>query len=430
MVPERCYWFPFSSRNWRLIVTEKKTINVMDKKVTLYKRPDTGRINYYFSHEGKKVKGSTGKIFTDEKCFDQFKDHDVELSKLVLNVMQGRPTKKRVVLLSNAYKDFYKHKEQKGSSPRTLKGYTQRSRTLLEYFGKKDITKLGTELNYEKYRKWKLDYYKRNPSKQTITYKRNGKSVKGQVKTSSGVHQVDMEIKLLLIILRWCQKMRWIPRDMFIDEHEPNTASHKETLILQKKEYVAITDFMKKDNPYYGSIVRFVQNTGIRYPGELTPLKWKHIDFDKSTISVNARKSKGNRVDSLIPMTDRVKTLLQGLYNRPNIPTGDDDFVFVNDKGVQVLNIIKYWKKTLTHLGIDTRYTMYSLRHLFAIRMIRRPEINVRMLAELLGHSSIQMVETTYARWISIDHKLDAMKTSEARREHIIKNLQEKNNKP
>lgn len=398
---------------------------ILGKTLTLYDRDDTDKIFYQFNHEGTRYRGSTGKT-----SFTDFSDNDLELHKLVLNVMEGRPTKKRVVLLSNAYKDFYKHKEQQGSSPRTLKGYTQRSRTLLEYFGKKDITKLGTNFNYAKYKKWKLDYYNRNPSKQTITYKRNGKVVKGQTKTTSGVHQVDMEIKLLLIILRWCQKMEKIPRDMFIDEYEPSTALHKETLILQKKEYVSITDYMKKDNPYYGSIIRFVNNTGIRYPGELTPLKWKHIDFDKETISINARKSKGNRVDSLIPMTTRVKDILQTLYDRPNIPKGDDDFVFVNDRGVQVKDIRKYWKKTLTHLGIDTRYTIYSLRHLYSVRMIRRPEINVRMLAELLGHSSIQMVETTYAKWISIDHKIDAMKKSEQRREDILKNLNQNSNKP
>lgn len=400
-------------------MNEKKKIKVLGKNITLYKRPDTGTINYYFSHEGNKIKGSTGK-----STLDDIKDNDIDMTKLVLNVMEGRPTKKRVILFANAYKDFYKYKQDMNAAPRTLQGYTQRSKCLLEYFGNKDITKLGTSLNYEKYRKWKLDYYKKNPTHQTIKYKRNGKVVKGRTQTTSGVHQIDIEINLLRIILNWCQKVGKIPRDIFIDEYEKSTKKHKETLILKKEEYMAITEYMAKDNPFYGSIVRFVNNTGIRYPGELTPLKWKHIDFNKCTISINARKSKGNSVDSLIPMTNRVKTLLESLYNR-DVPKGDDDYVFVNDDGVRVMNIRKYWKKTLNHLGINPEYTLYSLRHLFAVRMIRRPEINVRMLAELLGHSSIKMVETTYAKWISIDHKLEAMRKSEERREEILRKMNE-----
>ncbi len=400
---------------------EKRKMKVMGKNVTLYTRKGFNTIYMYFSHEDKKYKVSTG-----VQSFDDVKIED--LITMIVNIQQGRPVKKVVkqpYTLIKAFHDFVKYKEEMGTSERTIYDYNRKGKFILEKFGKMDVVSLGTTSNYEKYRNWKKNYYKNNPSKQTIKYIRNGKVIEGRTFTSNGKYAIDSEIKLLIMIMRWCQKLRKIPREVYIDEYEEFYGESNETLVLTKDDYVKITDYMKKDNPFYCNIVRFVNNTGIRYPSELNPLKWKHIDFKKHTISIEGRKrgrqKKSTRVDTLIPMTNRVANILMELKNRPDIPTGNEDYIFVNNEGERVMNIIKYWNKSLVHLGIDTSYTMYSLRHLFATRMIKRSDISLKMISEWMGHSTTQMLQRTYAKWIDIDSKVEVALKSEQTREDIIR---------
>ena len=402
---------------------DKMTMEILGKTITIYRRPESDKLYYYFSHDGRKYKGSTG-----VKDFQNIRPD--QLTIMVVNVIQGKEPKKKVkapYTLTMAYKEFYKYKKELGIADRTLYDYQRKSKYLLECLGKKDVSTLGNVATYRKYQNWKLNYFKNNPDKQTIKYHRNGKVVNGRTFTENGRIAVDWEIKFMVMILRWCQKIGKIPRDIHIDQYEEYKGPRDETRVLSKDEYGRIKAYMMKDNPLYGSIVSFVNNTGIRYPGEMTPLKWKHIDFNKHTISIVGRKRGSNRgrtrVDTLIPMTNRVKDILLWLKSREGISTNDDDYIFINTKGERVMNIIKYWKKTLRHLEIDDGYTMYSLRHLFAVRMIKRPDIPIKMISEWMGHSTTHMLERTYARWIDIDAKVKTALESEKVREELLHSL-------
>jgi len=391
-------------------MSDKRKMNILGKTITLYTRPESDNVYFYFSHEGKKYKGSTGSSSFDDVRIDQ-------LTIKIVNIIEGRPIKKPkkvVITFKQVFKEFCDYQKNRGTSKRTLYDYDRLGKFLIEFFGNKDITTLGTNTNYIKYQNWKRNYYKNNPDKATIMYYRKGKLVHGRTFTDNGPIAIDREMKLFRQVLLWCQKTGKIPRDTYIDQYEEYTGQREATKVLTQPEYLRVTEYLKKDNPYYYQIVRFLNNTGIRYPSELIALKWKHIDFDKHTISIEGRKrgKRGNtsRVDSLIPMTERVQGILSDLYNRPDIPKGLDDYVFVNDKGKRVKSISKYWNSMLNKLDIDTDINVYSLRHLFAIRMVKRPDLSLRLIAEWMGHSSITMIEKTYAR----------VRNSEKTREQIL----------
>lgn len=404
---------------------EKKKLEMLGKTVTLYKRPESDSIYFYFYHEGKLYKGSTGvKSFSDVK--------EIDMNIKVLNVLQGKPIKevvKHTYTLEMAFKDFVKYKKGQSLGERTLYDINRYGKFILEFYGKKDVKTLGTSQMYLNYWNWKLHYYENNPSKRTITYTRkNGKVVNGITKKAEENKKspIDNEINLLVMILHWCQEFGHIPREMYIDKHKNNRKEGNPTMVLSRADYMKIVDYLTIHNPFYCNIVRFVNNTGVRYPSEVYALQWKNIDFERRTISIEGRK-RGNttnrsRVDSLIPMTNRVKSILEELRKRQGIPIGENDFVFVNDKGNIIGNITKYWKKVLKRCDIDTGYTMYSLRHLFAVRLIKHGNISLKMISELLGHSTTAMIQSTYAQWIDINTKVKTLLQIEQTREDIIRN--------
>lgn len=404
---------------------DKTKIRVMGKNVTLWKRPESENVYFYFSHEGKKYKGSTG-----VPDFNMVTELDMGMK--ISNVIQGSPIKKKKTILTFAtlFRQFQSHQKDVGVSGKTMKDNARMGKFLIEFFGNKDVTKLGKASDYLKYWNWKKDYYKNNPDKAQITYtNKRGQVIKGKKMKSNGPIAIDREIILYRQTLTWAQRYGKTPSNLHIDVYQKYKGVKEPTKVLTKDQYVTITKFMKIDNPYYQKIVRFINNTGVRWPGEVLPLKWKHIDFNKHTISIEGRK-RGNRgtrsrVDSLIPMTNRTKEILEELYDRPSIPKSPEDFVFVNNKGIQVKSIRKYWQKTLRHLGIDDDYKVYSLRHMYAIRMIRRPDISLKLLSELLGHSTVDMVQRHYARWIDIDKKVNTILASEEYREKLLDGLNE-----
>lgn len=401
-------------------MSDKMKMKIMGKMVSFYIRPETGTINFYFSYEGRKIKGSTG-----VKSFDEIDVGDMTLK--MARVIDGRSIRKvkpKVITFKNTFDEFMEYKINQGLKETTLKAYQQQGKFLVKYFGSKDIKEIGTNAMYYKYNKWKSSYFDGNGD---ITYVRGNKIIKSHRTIDAGVAMIDKEIFLLKRVLNWAQKFGKLPRTIQIEDWEPNKREQDETKILSKDDYIKIVSYMKVDNPYYGLCVRFLNNTGVRYPSELIGIKWGDIDFRRRTISITGRKrgNKRTRVDTLIPMTDRVRDILLTLKDRPGITSDDGDYVFVNNKGERVVSFHKYWKGVLKHLGIDTDYTIYSLRHLFATRLIKRPDISIKLISEMLGHADTTMVQRVYGRFIDIDSKIATILKSEDEREMALRRLNE-----
>lgn len=159
--------------------------------------------------------------------------------------------------------------------------------------------------------------------------------------------------------------------------------------------------------------------TGMRQ-GELLGLQWKHIDFDKKTITVNQTlktysdiKSDGTRslVTSLqtpkskhsirvVPIPESLVVVL----NKQKIstmekaislgkPFNDDVLVFTNSQlsYIDARALLRSYKRMLARNDIRER-DFHSLRHTYATQLIRRG-VSIEVIAELLGHSSTEITK-------------------------------------
>ncbi|MBI4804036.1 MAG: site-specific integrase [Desulfovibrio sp.] len=393
--------------------------NVIEKlrhpyKITLYKNGTNANIYYYFTFKKKSYRGSTGTDSVDKAI-------DV-VSEIYFGVKKGKDPKAQKgdsVKFEVAVAKFLEYKLTEGNiAPKTLKEYTRQSRYLVEKLGSKSIDSF-TAKDFLEYEEWRVNYYKTHAAKKKQVYVRDGKKVTGRTFDTVGNSEINRECTLIGSILRHAKRYM----NALQGKDVPVFKNKKERIredILTKDEYLALEDYWMKENPYYWQIISFVNNTGIRYPSELCRITWGDVDLLKSYVVIRDRKSKGKTpLHSSVPLVGRAREIIEQLGNRQNIPKGHNDIVFVNDNGVQIKNINKAFKKSLEACGIEKDISMYSLRHLFITRMMKRPDIPMQMIASTVGHVDTTMVERRYSHLRTADI-VEAFKRSEDNKKEFI----------
>lgn len=374
--------------------TTKVSVFYDQKKynITLYKNGNNPNIYYYFRWNGKSYQGSSG---TD----------DLEKSKTIVpeifyDITKGIRKKghRRVTNFKEVVKEFIKHKERQNLSPNTLVDYRLKSKFLMEKFGNEDISYLCSKKKglFLEYQEWRENYYQKHKEKRLQTYTRGKTVIKGRHFDTVGIVSLNRECRLLVSILRFSQEYLGLLPGIEIPryKHIPETGRKN---IFSYGEYRRLEKYWKEKNPYYWSIISFVDKTGIRYPSELNRILWRDVNFQEGYVLIRNRKSRGNTIDTEIPLTEKTRAILEYLHSREGISKKSDDYVFVNDKGVQVKNIVKGFKKSLSELGITKKVSMYTFRHTFTTRMVNNPDIPLKTLSYILGHKDTTMLDTRYS---------------------------------
>lgn len=177
--------------------------------------------------------------------------------------------------------------------------------------------------------------------------------------------------------------------------------------------------------------------SGLRI-GELCALKWDKVDFEKGTISVEGTiarvkdfsgtsekktkvvvgKPKTKAGFRTIPIPEAAVALLKihkaiqdsernGRINKGR-PYVDSGYVFASFKGTHTenRNAMRAFHRILKKAGIP-KSNVHSLRHTYASRLLESGA-NVRLIADLLGHSDISTFLNTYAHVLP-DKKKEAV---------------------
>jgi len=169
------------------------------------------------------------------------------------------------------------------------------------------------------------------------------------------------------------------------------------------KEVFAIADTIHEDYRDY-IIVRFF--TGMR-PSELHGLTWDKIDFDRKEIVVDVTLNTTDMEDdeTKTPTSQRIidmnPLVLNALRSQKQRFGRVSPYVFCNSAGspIDTKNFqIRVWNTALTSLGLMIRRP-YQTRHTAATLWLSSGE-NPEWIARQLGHSSTQMLFTTYSRWV------------------------------
>ena len=124
-------------------------------------------------------------------------------------------------------------------------------------------------------------------------------------------------------------------------------------------------------------VVILAADTGMRR-SELQRLAWRDVDFEVGTLTVRQSKNRDYRV---VPMTDRVRSLLMRL--KPALTQPEQPVIAFGDI-----------KRSLHSAGVRANVGhvhTHQLRHTFATRL-RDRGVPLDRIMELMGHRSYQMV--------------------------------------
>ncbi len=143
-------------------------------------------------------------------------------------------------------------------------------------------------------------------------------------------------------------------------------------------------------------------------PGEVTALKWYHIDFINNTIDIDQHVRGGdllrgtkNQVCRRVDMTPSLARSLKA-WKEISKPKSDDDWVFPartrngSDKPVRYNNLLRRdLKKACDHLGVKG-LNWKLLRHCFATAAVKQG-VDPITLQSIMGHRSITTTLKYYA---------------------------------
>lgn len=185
----------------------------------------------------------------------------------------------------------------------------------------------------------------------------------------------------------------------------PQRAERREQRVLSRKEQdmVCAAASGEKDLPALLSLY-----TGMRL-GEICALKWRDVDWEKCTISVNrtvqrlaggnggartalaidAPKSQSSR--RILPIPEFLMEKLRRLHG-----DGASGFIFGSgDRPAEPRTVQRRFKRMAEKLGIEDAH-FHTLRHSFATRLMELG-VDVKTVSVLLGHGSAQTTLNFYA---------------------------------
>ena len=142
------------------------------------------------------------------------------------------------------------------------------------------------------------------------------------------------------------------------------------------------------------------RQTGLR-PAEVFALKRSNVDFVNRTITVNCQYGSDESGPAVVAVKNKTSvrqiplTLTAELALKGAMGMSANEYIFTKWEGN--LFTSGYISSTFHDLGIEDKFSIYSLRHQFSTDMITS-NVDPRTVMELMGHTNTDMSIGTYAR--------------------------------
>jgi integrase len=225
--------------------------------------------------------------------------------------------------------------------------------------------------------------------------------------------RINLALLVLKMVLRKAVRAKWITDGDPLEAIKMLAEPEADIDPLSPEE---ITTFLASCPPWWRSFFVIAFYTGAR-PGELGALRWADLDTHANTFRIARRVYRGvldrpktrasvRDVDLLPPTLEAVRhqkaqQAAQRLRDGTGIPALEQDWIFTGPDGGRLnVNYIRerVWRATLRTAGLRFR-TFYQTRHSFASNALAAGE-DPAWVARQLGHKNVELVFTTYAKWI------------------------------
>lgn len=163
--------------------------------------------------------------------------------------------------------------------------------------------------------------------------------------------------------------------------------------LIEIDKLISAVDLSNKQGERNRAILETLYSCGLRV-SELTNLKLSNIYFNEGYLKVIGKGDK----ERLAPIGGRalkyLTTYINEVRNHQTIKKGQEDFVFLNNRGAGLTRVMIFLiiQKLAVEIGLKKKISPHTFRHSFATHLIEGGA-DLRAVQEMLGHESITTTE-------------------------------------
>lgn len=163
--------------------------------------------------------------------------------------------------------------------------------------------------------------------------------------------------------------------------------------LIEIEKLITAVDLSNKQGERNRAILETLYSCGLRV-SELTNLKLSNIYFNEGYLKVIGKGDK----ERLAPIGGRalkyLTTYINEVRNNQIIKKGQEDFVFLNNRGAGITRVMIFLiiQKLAAEIGLKKKISPHTFRHSFATHLIEGGA-DLRAVQEMLGHESITTTE-------------------------------------
>lgn len=164
--------------------------------------------------------------------------------------------------------------------------------------------------------------------------------------------------------------------------------------ILEKNElYKFLRYAISSENKLHIAIVQLILNTGIR-ESELCSLELSDVETTDRKGIIKIRSGKGNKYRE-IPLNKDARNALLDYINIARSQAATDK-VFLGQRGALTRNAIYKIINKIGQKSLGKKVYPHMLRHQCFTAMAKNPEVDLKTIAELAGHSNVELTAKYY----------------------------------
>jgi integrase len=194
-------------------------------------------------------------------------------------------------------------------------------------------------------------------------------------------------------------------RVRYLNQYQPlpTKIEHLKPLETEEERLRAV---VKADFPGHMEELDVAVNTGMRRSEQYLRIDWSCVDLARKDLAIPQSKNGSGRH---IPLNAEARAAFERLRQRRigdgAIPIANQGPIFVGRDGEQLQGPRHWFDRAVKKAGIE-HFSWHCLRHTFGSRLAMAG-VDIRTIAELLGHKRIQM--TMRYSHLSPSHNLDAV---------------------